>query len=64
MRVVVVDPSRTVLKAVSRLLAKDGHEVSTFIDGPEALAARYRQSVNGSLRNVTGYFTAIRRYRS
>jgi len=38
MRVVVVDPSRTVLKAVSRLLAKDGHEVSTFIDGPEALA--------------------------
>ncbi len=38
MRVVVVDPSRTVLKAVSRLLTKDGHEVSTFIDGPEALA--------------------------
>jgi diguanylate cyclase (GGDEF)-like protein len=38
MRVVVVDPSRTVLKAVSRLLAKDGHEVSTFVDGPEALA--------------------------
>jgi len=38
MRVVVVDPSRTVLKAVSRLLAIDGHEVSTFIDGPEALA--------------------------
>jgi two-component system, cell cycle response regulator len=38
MRVVVVDPSRTVLKAVSRLLAVDGHEVSTFLDGPEALA--------------------------
>ena len=38
MRVVVVDPSRTVLKAVSRLLMKDGHEVSTFVDGPEALA--------------------------
>src|ERR1700692_2813589 len=38
MRVVVVDPSRTVLKAVSRLLAKDSHEVSTFVDGPEALA--------------------------
>jgi len=38
MRVVVVDPSRTVLKAISRLLTKDGHEVSTFIDGPEALA--------------------------
>ncbi len=38
MRVVVVDPSRTVLKAVSRLLAVDGHEVITFIDGPEAIA--------------------------
>src|ERR1700681_336872 len=38
MRVVVVDPSRTVLKAVSRLLAIEGHEVSTFTDGPEALA--------------------------
>src|SRR6267154_1697746 len=38
MHVVVVDPSRTVLKAVSRLLAKDSHEVSTFVDGPEALA--------------------------
>ena len=38
MHVVVVDPSRTVLKAVSRLLAIDGHEVSTFVDGPEALA--------------------------
>lgn len=38
MRVVVVDPSRTVLKAVSRLLARDSHDVSTFTDGPEALA--------------------------
>src|ERR1700681_134062 len=38
MRVVVVDPSRTVLKAVSRLLALESHEVSTFTDGPEALA--------------------------
>jgi two-component system cell cycle response regulator len=38
MHVVVVDPSRTVLKAVARLLAIDGHEVSTFVDGPEALA--------------------------
>jgi diguanylate cyclase (GGDEF)-like protein len=37
MRVVVVDPSRTVLKAVSRLLATDGHEVVTFLDGPDAL---------------------------
>jgi two-component system cell cycle response regulator len=38
MRVVVVDPSRTVLKAVSRLLARGGHDISTFADGPEALA--------------------------
>jgi len=38
MRVVVVDPSRTVLKAVSRLLARDSHEVNAFVDGPEALA--------------------------
>src|SRR5579872_2139445 len=38
MRVVVVDPSRTVLKAVSRLLAAESHEVVTFTDGPGALA--------------------------
>jgi two-component system, cell cycle response regulator len=38
MHVVVVDPSRTVLKAVSRLLEGDRHEVSTFADGPQALA--------------------------
>ena len=38
MHVVVVDPSRTVLKAVSRLLESDRHEVSTFADGPQALA--------------------------
>jgi two-component system cell cycle response regulator len=38
MRVVVVDPSRTVLKAVSRMLAHDGHDVSTFTDGPDAIA--------------------------
>ncbi len=38
MHVAVVDPSRTVLKAVSRLLAKDHHEVSTLVDGPHALA--------------------------
>jgi two-component system cell cycle response regulator len=37
MRVVVVDPSRTVLKAVSRLLGGDGHETHAFIDGEEAL---------------------------
>jgi diguanylate cyclase (GGDEF)-like protein len=38
MHVIVVDPSRTVLKAISQLLASDGHEVRTFVDGPEALA--------------------------
>jgi hypothetical protein len=38
MHVAVVDPGRTVLNAVSRLLAKDSHAVSTFVDGPEALA--------------------------
>ena len=37
MRVVVVDPSRTILKAVSRLLESNGHVVSAFVDGPEAL---------------------------
>jgi two-component system, cell cycle response regulator len=37
MRIVVADPSRTVLKAVVRLLERDGHVVSTFVDGREAL---------------------------
>jgi two-component system, cell cycle response regulator len=37
MHVAVVDPSRTVLKALSRLLDIGGHKVSTFVDGPEAL---------------------------
>jgi two-component system cell cycle response regulator len=37
MRIVVVDPSRTALKAVSRLLESDGHVASTFVDGQEAL---------------------------
>jgi len=35
--IVVVDPGRTVLKAVSRLLESDGHVVSVFVDGREAL---------------------------
>jgi two-component system, cell cycle response regulator len=35
-RVVVVDPSRTVLKAVSRLLENAGHSVSAFVDAREA----------------------------
>ena len=37
MRVVLVDPSRTVLKFVSRLLAARHHEVRPFVDEREAL---------------------------
>ena len=36
MRVVVVDPSRTVLKAVSRLLESASHGVAAFVDAREA----------------------------
>jgi two-component system cell cycle response regulator len=36
-RVVVVDPSRTVLMAVTRLLATAGHSVAAFADATEAL---------------------------
>jgi two-component system, cell cycle response regulator len=36
-RIVVVDPSRTILKAVTRLLEDDGHVVSAFSEGREAL---------------------------
>jgi two-component system cell cycle response regulator len=37
MRIVVVDPSRTVLKAVSKLLESDRHAVTAFADAGEAL---------------------------
>jgi two-component system, cell cycle response regulator len=37
MRIVVVDPSRTVLKAVSKLLESDRHTVTAFVDAREAL---------------------------
>jgi diguanylate cyclase (GGDEF)-like protein len=37
MRIVVVDPSRTVLKAVSKLLESEGHAVTVFLDAEEAL---------------------------
>jgi two-component system, cell cycle response regulator len=37
MRIVVVDPSRTVLKIVARLLEADGHEVIALGDGREAV---------------------------
>jgi two-component system cell cycle response regulator len=36
-RIAVVDPSRTVLKAVSQLLEGDGHAVSVFVDGQGAI---------------------------
>src|ERR1700693_2564332 len=38
MRIVLVDPSRTAAKVVSRLLEARGHEVRVFADGREALA--------------------------
>src|SRR5437660_13712 len=38
MRVVVVDPSRTVVKFITRLLEARAHEVRAFVDGHEALA--------------------------
>lgn len=38
MRVVVVDPSRTVVKCVARLLEAGDHEALAFTDGPAALA--------------------------
>ena len=38
MRVVLVDPSRTAAKIVSRMLESRGHEVQVFADGREALA--------------------------
>ena len=37
MRVVLADPSRTVQKAVARLLQSRGHDVCAFTDGREAL---------------------------
>jgi two-component system, cell cycle response regulator len=37
MRIVVVDPSRTVVKAVSKLLESDRHTVTAFVDAREAL---------------------------
>jgi two-component system, cell cycle response regulator len=37
MRIVVVDPSRTVLKIVTRLLEEGHHEIHPFTDGLAAL---------------------------
>ena len=38
MRIVLVDPSRAVQRAMTQLVEKGGHEVLTFADGLEALA--------------------------
>jgi PleD family two-component response regulator len=35
--IVVVDPSRTILRAVSQILESDGHVVTPFIEGRAAL---------------------------
>ena len=37
MRILLVDPSRTALKIVSRLLEADGHDVHAFTDEIQAL---------------------------
>src|SRR5438105_3216961 len=42
MRVVLVDPSRTMRLFVTRLLAARDHEVLPFADGPEALARMHQ----------------------
>src|SRR3954471_11980133 len=38
MRIVLVDPSRAVQRAMTRLIEEGGHEVAAFADGTEALA--------------------------
>jgi diguanylate cyclase (GGDEF)-like protein len=38
MRIVLVDPSRAVQRAMTRLIEEGGHEVASFADGIEALA--------------------------
>src|SRR5712691_6377131 len=38
MRIVLVDPSRAVHRAMTQLIAEGGHEVAAFADGREALA--------------------------
>ena len=38
MRIVLVDPSRAVQRAMTQLIEEGGHEVVAFADGLEALA--------------------------
>ena len=38
MRIVLVDPSRAVARAMTRLIEEGGHEVVTFAEGLKALA--------------------------
>jgi CheY-like chemotaxis protein len=57
MRIVVVDPSRTVLKAVSKLLESEGHAVSVFVDaggGPRLhQSGTRRQRLDHQRRTIT-----------
>jgi len=49
MRVVLVDPSRTMRLFVTRLLKAGEHTVEPFADGPEALACMQREHDIGAL---------------
>jgi len=53
MRVILVDPSRTTAKIVSRLLEARGHEVLAFADGREALACAKADHEVGALITST-----------
>jgi CheY-like chemotaxis protein len=44
MRIVLVDPSRAVQRAMTQLIEEGGHKVTTFVDGLEALAHIERDS--------------------
>ena len=49
MRVVLVDPSRTMRLFVTRLLEARDHEVRPFADGPDALACMHADAAIGAL---------------
>jgi two-component system cell cycle response regulator len=60
MRIVLVEPSRTLTKVIRRLLEAAGHKVRTFADGPEAFAyVRSESSIDaiitaGELPSMSG----------
>ena len=58
MRVVLVDPSRTMRLFVTRLLAARDHEVRPFADGPEALACM-RQDLDVAALITSGELGAM-----